>query len=375
MRRAVSSSARLSSIRRGRIGRLGRRHYRIGARYNAGCPLVSIAPYLSAMLNPHALSSFARSARPARLLHLLTALLLALPLAARAATSAATATPASTAAPLAVTDDSGTRVTLSGPARRIVTLSPHLTEIAFAAGAGDQLVGVVEYSDYPEAAKHIARIGDNRALDLERIAALKPDLILAWRHGNAETQLEALRALGIPIYLSAPRSVDDVATTLTRLGRLFGTEVQADRAAADYRARIAALRARYARARPVSVFYQVWDDPLMTLNGNHWISDVIALCGGRNVFAQAEPLVPTVSTEAVVAANPDAILTADAGATPSDSPTPGLKRWQAWPALTAVAQGNLFVLDGDLIDRPTPRLADGAALVCADLERARRKLH
>lgn len=275
---------------------------------------------------------------------------------------------------LSVRDDSGAMVTLAAPARRIISLAPHLTELTFAAGAGDKLVGVVSYSDYPEAAKQIPRIGDNRALDLERIVALKPDLILVWRHANAQQQLDALRSLHIPLYLSAPRKIDEVASTLENLGHLFGTETVAQAAARDFRGKIAVLRARYAQQAPVSVFYQVWDNPLMTLNDDHWISDVVALCGGRNVFGKLAPLVPTVSTEAVVASNPEVIMTSSAGATRSAQKQPGLERWSAWPRLTAVAHNNLFVLDGDLIDRPTPRLADGAALLCQDLELARAHL-
>jgi len=290
--------------------------------------------------------------------------------------SAHAATPAAApeVTPLSVIDDSGATVNLAGPARRIVSLAPHLTELVFAAGAGDKLVGVVSYSDYPEAAQKIPRVGDNRALDLERIVALKPDLILVWRHANVQQQLDALRGLQIPLYLSAPHKVDDVATTLEKLGHLLGTETVAHQAAQDYRRKIALLRARYAQQTPVSVFYQVWDNPLMTLNDEHWISDAVTLCGGRNVFGQLAPLVPTVSTEAVLASNPDVILTSGAGATRSAQKLPGLDRWQAWPKLTAVAHGNLFVLDGDLIDRPTPRLADGAAELCRDLELARQRL-
>jgi len=236
------------------------------------------------------------------------------------------------------------------------------------------LVGVVSYSDYPEAAKQIPRVGDNRALDLERIVALKPDLILVWRHANVEQQLDALRALHIPLYLSAPHKVDDVASTLEKLGQLLGSESIARQAARDYRGKIALLRARYAQQAPVSVFYQVWDSPLMTLNDEHWISDTVALCGGRNVFGRLAPLVPTISTEAVVASNPDVIMTSGVGATRSNDKQPSLDRWLAWPKLTAVAYGNLFVINGDLIDRPTPRLADGAAELCRDLDSARQRL-
>jgi len=291
-----------------------------------------------------------------------------------ASADAASTTSAASAQTLSVTDDSGATVTLTGPAQRIVSLAPHLTELVFAAGAGDKLVGAVSYSDYPEAAKRIPRIGDNRALDLERIVALKPDLILVWRHANAQQQLDTLRALHIPLYLSAPSKVDEVATTLEKFGTLFASETVARQAARDYRGKIAVLRARYAQQTPVSVFYQVWDRPLMTLNDDHWISDTLTLCGGRNVFGQLAPLVPTVSTEAVVASNPDVIMTSGAGATRSSEALPKLDRWLAWPKLTAVAHGNLFMIDGDLIDRPTPRLADGAAELCKDLDIARQRL-
>jgi iron complex transport system substrate-binding protein len=268
-------------------------------------------------------------------------------------------------------DDAGNTVTLSAPAQRVVSLAPHVTELLYAAGGGAKVVGAVAYSDYPPEAQKVPRVGDNRALDLERIVALKPDLIVVWRHGNAQQQLDRLRELHIPLFFSEPRRLDDVATSLTRLGILLGTEPTAQAAAATYRQDIAQLRARYAQRAPVSVFYEVWDQPLMTINGSHMISDVIALCGGRNVFAALDPLVPTVSTEAVLAANPDAIITASQGATSPDRPLPSLARWQSWPTLTAVAHGNLFAIDGDLLTRPAPRIAQGAKQLCRDLDLAR----
>lgn len=275
-------------------------------------------------------------------------------------------------ASISIVDDAGDRVTLAAPARRVIALSPHAVELVYAAGGGAKLVGAVSYSDYPSAAKTLPRVGDNNALDLERIVALRPDLVIVWRHGNDERQLDRLRALGIALYHSEPRKIDDVATDLTVLGTLLGTASQADAAAAQYRANVAALRARYAKRAPVSVFYQVWDDPLMTLNGTHVVSDIIALCGGRNVFARLAPLVPTVSTEAVVAADPEAIVATRQGPTAADAPLPnGLTAWRAWPRMTAVARGNLFALDGDLINRPGPRLVQGAAQLCRDLDMAR----
>ncbi|MEX3938679.1 cobalamin-binding protein [Paraburkholderia sp. BR10937] len=268
-------------------------------------------------------------------------------------------------------DDAGGTVSLPAPAQRVVSLAPHVTELLYAAGGGAKVVGAVAYSDYPPEAQKVPRVGDNRALDLERIAALKPDLIVVWRHGNAQQQLDRLRALHIPLFFSEPHKLDDVATSLTRLGVLLGTEDTAQAAASAYRRDIAQLRAHYAQRAPVSVFYEVWDQPLMTLNGSHMISDVITLCGGRNVFAALEPLVQTVSTEAVRAANPDAIVTASQGATSPDRPLPSLERWRAWPALAAVAHGNLFAIDGDLLTRPAPRIAEGAAQLCKDLDLAR----
>jgi iron complex transport system substrate-binding protein len=274
-------------------------------------------------------------------------------------------------ASVSAVDDAGNAVTLAAPAQRVISLAPHVTELIYAAGGGTKLVGAVSYSDYPPQALKVPRVGDNRSLDLERIAALKPDLIVVWRHGNAQQQLDRLRDLHIPLFFSEPRHLDDVATSLTRLGVLFGTERTAQAAAGAYRRDIAQLRTRYASRPAVSVFYQVWDQPLMTLNGQHIISDVIALCGGRNVFATLQPLVPTVSTEAVLAANPDAIVTSSQGATTPDHPLPGLERWRKWPTLTAVAHDNLFAIDGDLLTRPAPRIAQGAAQMCKDLELAR----
>jgi iron complex transport system substrate-binding protein len=197
--------------------------------------------------------------------------------------------------------------------------------------------------------------------------------VIVWRHGNGKRQLDRLRALGIALYHSEPHKLDDVATDLIALGTLFGTASQARAAAADYRAKIAALGARYSGRTPVTVFYEVWDHPLLTLNGTHIVSDVIALCGGRNIFANLTPLVPTVSTEAVVAANPEAIVTTSQGATRADAPLPSLAAWRAWPHMTAVARGNLFAVDGDLINRPGPRLAQGAEELCRDLQTARER--
>lgn len=281
--------------------------------------------------------------------------------------------PVAARAAVSIVDDAGRTVTLAKPAARVISLAPHTTELVYAAGGGARLVGAVSYSDYPPEANALPRVGSNSALDLERIVALRPDLIVVWRHGNDTPQLDKLRALGIALFVSEPHKVDDVAMNLERLGTLLGTQSTAQAAARRYRDAIARLRARYAARPVVSVFYQVWDRPLLTLNGAHIVSDAIALCGGRNIFGALAQRVPTVSVEAVVAANPEAIVTAAKGATTptADAPLPDLARWRAWPQMIAVERSNLFAIDGDLINRPGPRLAQGIDALCRDLEIAR----
>jgi iron complex transport system substrate-binding protein len=275
------------------------------------------------------------------------------------------------AAEIRLIDDAGRGVSLKQPARRIISLAPHLTELLFAAGAGGRVVGTVEYSDYPLAAQSIARVGDSAQLDLERIVALKPDLVLVWQDGNAQRQLEKLLQLGIPVFYNEPRRLPDIARAIEQFGLLAGTEAAALPAARAFAARADELRRRYAGRAPVTVFYQIWDQPLMTVNGEHLISDVIRLCGGQNVFAGLKPLTPEISTEAVLAADPEAI----AGMSAEAGQAGNLDQWKRWPRLKAAARGNLFVIDADLISRNTPRILDAAQQLCEQLAaaRARRK--
>lgn len=270
-------------------------------------------------------------------------------------------------AEVSAVDDSGTTVTLAQPARRIVSLAPHVTELLFAAGAGTSIVGAVDYSDYPDAAKQLRRIGGYAAFDLEGIVALRPDLVVGWSSGNPAHQLNALRALGLALYLTEPRRIDDVPTHIERLGALAGTADAARAAAGDFRARYARLRQRYAGRSAVRVFYQIWDRPLMTVNGAHIISDVMRICGGDNVFASLAPLAAAVDREAVLAADPEAIIVSGmAVARPEQA-----EDWRRWPMLRAVKQGNVFFIPPDLLQRHSPRLLQGAEQMCADLELAR----
>lgn len=255
------------------------------------------------------------------------------------------------------------------PAQRIVSLSPHITELVYAAGAGAKLVGNVEYGDYPEAAKALPKVGGYSRLDLEAILALKPDLVLAWESGNPPAALAKLRAMGITVDVSQPDRMADVANEIARYGALAGTSAVADAAAAAFRARQAALAARYSQRPPVTVFYQIWRQPLMTVNDRQIISDAIRLCGGRNVFGALPVLAPTVTLEAVIAANPEAIVASGMG---SERPE-WLSDWHRWKNLTAVKRDNLYFIPPEEIQRHTPRLLDGAEKLCRALESARTK--
>ena len=270
-------------------------------------------------------------------------------------------------AEIMVKDDTGATARLTKPAQRIITLAPHLAETLFAAGAGEKLVGTVEYSDYPEAVKKVAHVGGYSRIDLEAVTALKPDLIIAWQSGNAPAHVDKLRSLGFPVYVSQPNRIDDVAVEIERFGMLAGSGRIANAAAANYRERLAGLQKRYSRQPLVRTFYQIWKEPLMTVGRNQIISNVIRLCGGENVFVALETMAPTVTVEAIIAANPEAIV-----ASGMDAARPEwLNDWKRWPALTAVARDNLFFVPPDLIQRHTPRLLDGAERLCQHLETAR----
>ena len=270
-------------------------------------------------------------------------------------------------AEIALADDRGRDLILQGPAQRIVSLAPNLTELLFAAGAGARLVGTVAYSDFPAPARRLVRVGDSSAIDVERVVALKPDVVLAWRSGNPPGTIAKLEQLGMRVFATEAGTLEAIADEIVLFGRIAGTEDTAAKAATQFRRDIAALRHDYQGRRPVSVFYQVWHEPLMTVNGKQVISAVIDLCGGRNIFAALPALVPRVSLEAVLAANPEAIVTA------SDRPVAeALANWSAWKQLRAVRDGNLVVIPPDDISRPTPRLLNGARRLCAQLDRIRR---
>lgn len=266
---------------------------------------------------------------------------------------------------VSVVDDAKRTVTLPHPARRIVSLSPHATEILYAAGAGSYIVGVVEYSDYPPEAKQITSVGSGVALDLERIMSLKPDLVISWGSGNSAAQVRRLRELGVPVFESEPRDFPTIATSIERLARLAGTERVGQAAANVFRAQLTRIQATYQRRPSITVFYQIWHTPLMTLNGMHPVSIALRLCGARNIFSDLSQLAPTVSVEAVLQANPDVIIAS------SGEQDDVLSGWRRFPGLKAVARDNLFLIDGGLMNRSGPRILDATEALCRQLDNAR----
>ncbi len=270
-------------------------------------------------------------------------------------------------AEILVRDDTGQTLRLAHTARRIVSLAPHITENLYAAGAGGRLIATVDASDYPAAAKALPRVGSNGMVDLEAIVALRPDLVIAWQTGTSLAHLDKLRAMGLVIYLSEPKRIDDVAGEIERFGQLAGSEPTALLAANRFRQRLAKLRSDYAERPRVRTFYQIWKQPLMTVGGGQIIADAIRLCGGENVFGQLTLLAPTVTVEAVLAQDPEAIV-----ASGMDAARPEwLDDWKIWRKMTAVSRGNLFFVPPELIQRHTLRLLDGAEMLCRHLQTAR----
>lgn len=250
------------------------------------------------------------------------------------------------------------------PAQRIVTLAPHLAELVHAAGAGDRLVGVSDWSDYPPGVEALPRVGSAVQVDLETLVALAPDLVLGWEGGNPVRLLRQVEGQGFRLVTFGVETLDDIGTQIEAIGHLAGTSDTAARAAARYRDALAALGAEQAGKTELRVFYQVSWRPLYTIGGRQVISQVISLCHGRNVFASQAALAPAVGLEAVVARDPEVILATQRQAAE-------LAEWRRWDHVAAVAGGHLFTVPGDLLARPSPRLLDGARAVCAALDRAR----
>jgi iron complex transport system substrate-binding protein len=270
------------------------------------------------------------------------------------------------ASALTVTDDGGIELHFDRPAQRVIALSPHLTEMMYAIGAGTRLVGVVRGSDFPLEAASLPQIGDASGLDFERIVASRADLLLAWGSGNRSIDIARLRSLGLNVLVLEPRRLEDIPRHLALLGEVTGLRMEAQVRSREFETRVERLRQRYAGRVRLRVLFAIWYQPLFTINGEHIISKVLELCAAENIFAGLPRLASEVSLEQVLLLNPDAIVMG------SEAAMVGPAAWAAFPHLKAVRNGNVFRVSADLITRQTPRIVEAAERLCADLDHARR---
>lgn len=268
-----------------------------------------------------------------------------------------------------VTDDADREVCLEQPAQRVLPLSPGATELVFSAGAGEQVIAGVSYSDYPPEARELPSVGSHTRVDMEKLISLAPDLVIVWSTGNPREQTDRLQELGLTLYFTEATNFEQIASNIERIARLTGTEAAGQAEADRFRSGIDALREKHQDADPVPVFYQVWDEPLMTINQEHFIHEVVALCQGENVFADLSRRVPRIGKESVLEANPEAIVAGGMG----EENRQWLEDWKAFSNLTAVQRDNLFFVPPSIIQRPTTRLLAGAEALCEHLESARER--
>jgi iron complex transport system substrate-binding protein len=266
-----------------------------------------------------------------------------------------------------VVDDNGDSLKLANVAQRIISLSPNTTEILFHIGAGEKIVGADEYSNYPPAANDIVRVNNHAAANYELILSLKPDLVIAWQSGNGEQIITRIRQLGIPVFVVETANLDEIPSLYRRLGLLAGRQKQAHTQASKFFKRLENLRQSYSNNIKIPVFYQIWNEPLMTLNGDHLVTDMIELCGGINIFSDAAALVPYVNIESVVAANPQIIISG--GKNKSDLLDSGF--WRKWAGISAVKNRHLYAIPSDLLQRHSDRILEGTQLMCEYIDLVR----
>ena len=264
-----------------------------------------------------------------------------------------------------VVDFDGNNVILNKPAERLIALAPHIVENIYSAGAGDSLVGVMAFSNFPQAALDLPIVASYDKTNYEKIIALKPDLIIAWASGNSHNSVNRLRELGYPVYIDQADTLADVAKSIRDIGVLTGNTEQANNTAADYLQGLTKLQNKYQNSPILEVFYQVWQQPLYTINGKHIISDAIRLCGGVNIYADELAVSPVINIESLLQRNPDVIV---AGANPTAD---WLHNWQKWHSLKAVQNQHLFIVNPDHMQRHTVRLLLGVESLCEQMQMAR----
>lgn len=276
------------------------------------------------------------------------------------------ARPAPAAQTTEVIDDDGRVIRLSQPAQRIISLAPSMTELLFSLGAGDRVLGVMAFSDYPPEASQLPVVGQFDMLDMERIIALQPDLIVSWRTGNPRNSIRRLESLGLTVYVAEPVTLASIGSQLDRLGTLTGQQDIAQQLREDFNQQLDAITRENSLKPEVSVFYQVWDAPLISVGGPELINDMIETCGGRNIFAEL-PVGPAVNLEDVLARDPQAIIVSGS----SDDASRWHEDWRSWSHLEAVSKGHLYNIPPDLVQRHSLRALEGLQQMCTTLDRVR----
>src|SRR5688572_204577 len=268
-------------------------------------------------------------------------------------------------AAITLQDDLGRTVTLRGPAKRIVTLAPFLTELAFAAGVGARVVGVSAFSDYPPEAKKLPVVSSAVGLSIEPLAALEPDLVIAWRDSFRVEDIERIGKLGGAVFVAHGRRLDDVPRLLRAIGSASGADVSSQVSA--FEREVASIRAAHSAKRPIDVFLEIWHRPLTTISGGHFMNDALELCGARNVFKDLSGVAPQVAWEEVYAREPFVIV----GTGSAASEAQFRANWKAHGPLAAVRAGRLLWAEADTLQRPTTRTPQGIRRLCEALDRVR----
>ncbi len=251
-------------------------------------------------------------------------------------------------------------------AERIIAMAPHVVEMLYAIGAGDNIVGTTEYADYPEAAKSIPRIGNYNGLQIEKILMLKPDLVVVWKGGNPGKDIEKLESLGLTIYDSSPKTMSHIFSDLRYLGELTGHTSQAKQVIKRLEGRYQQLIDTYQNKPPVAIFYQLWHNPLRTVANGSAIQQMLEGCGAKNIFAELEGF-PLVSMESVLQRQPEAIIIPNHSA----NQAPDTEHWLAWPGIPAVKNQQFISIDGDLLHRTSPRILEGMSVLCDHIDALR----
>lgn len=257
----------------------------------------------------------------------------------------------------------------------IITLSPHLAEIVSELGATDQLIGVSDASNFPTSVKQIKRVADFQNINLELIKQLNPDIILIWKTGTSAKQQLALKSIfknsSTQLIETDASSLSEIATEFERLGKIIGKENQGKEIAIKFREKLKQIEIQNRNKPSVSVFYQAWPSPLMTLNGKHLISDMIRICSGKQIFSDQNILVPTVSIESVIQLNPEVILSASQNDDHKD--IDNFSIWKKYPNLKVNQLKGYLNINGDIITRPTSRSLLATQEICSFLDEIRNK--